>query len=139
MMHLLLDTHVVIWALTDDPRLRPHVRDMLLNPENERYYSAAVLWEIAIKTPQRMGLKVSVETLARALRDAGYHEVPISAAHALGIARLPAIHSDPFDRIQYCQAIEMGALLLTADATLLRYGFPCTDARRDLPPGTTGR
>lgn len=139
MMHLLLDTHVVIWALTDDPRLRPHVRDMLLNPENERYYSAAVLWEVAIKTPQRMGLKVSVETLARALRDAGYHEVPISAAHALGIARLPAIHSDPFDRIQYCQAIEMGALLLTADATLLRYGFPCTDARRDPPPGTTGR
>lgn len=128
-MLVLLDTHVVIWALTNDPRLTPQARDLIAKA-GTRYFSPANVWEIAIKGPARIGLGgISLPVLVDTLKNAGYSEAPITAQDAAAIASLPTIHADPFDRMLYAQARHLGARLLTVDGKLLQYGPPCLDVR----------
>ena len=124
-MKLLLDTHVLLWAAGAPQRLPPDARDLMLAPATELVYSAASLWEIAIKNGLgRASFSVDPRLLRRNLLEHEYRELAISGAHAIAVDLLPAIHSDPFDRILVAQAQVEGLTLLTADETLARYPGP---------------
>ncbi len=124
-MRLLLDTHVLLWAAGAPQRLPPDARTLMEEPATELVYSAASLWEIAIKNGLgRASFSVDPRLLRRNLLEHDYRELPISGAHATAVDLLPAIHRDPFDRILVAQARIEGLTLLTADATLARYPGP---------------
>jgi PIN domain nuclease of toxin-antitoxin system len=121
-MRILLDTHLLLWAMAASRKLPRPVRTQLLDPDNEIYYSAASIWEIAIKSGlRRRDFRIDVEALLVALKRSGFVELPISALHAAGVLKLPAIHKDPFDRLLVAQSIAEPMTLLTNDATLGDY------------------
>ena len=105
-MRLLLDTHVALWAIADDPRLPKRARDLISDPDNDIHASAASVWEIAIKHAiGKKRMPISGEKARTWFETAGYVPVPITAAHAAAVERLPTIHGDPFDRILVAQAL----------------------------------
>lgn len=121
-MKLLLDTHVLLWAAGSPAQLPPEARAMLEDPDNALLFSAASLWEIAIKRSLgRADFQVDARVLRRGLLDNGYQELPITSEHAVFIDSLPPIHKDPFDRILVAQATVEGITLLTADALVAQY------------------
>jgi len=118
-MKLLLDTNVLLWALTDSPRLR-NVRELLLNDENDVFVSAVSWWEIAIKT--RIGkLDASLSELRHTANDSGFIELPLRGPHAEILGSLPRFHNDPFDHMLVSQAMAEPMRLITGDAILQRY------------------
>ncbi len=122
-MKLLLDTHIALWAITDNPRLSTTARDLILNNSNDIYFSAATVWEIAIKHRlARKDMPISGHEAATYFAAAGYIELPISSAHSAATEKLPLHHSDPFDRILVAQATTEPMHLLTHDRTLKLYG-----------------
>ncbi len=124
-MKLLLDTHLLIWAAIDPDRLSAKTRKLLADPLNELFYSAASLWEIAIKHGLgRADFQVDARVLRRGLLDNGYQELPITGAHAVAIESLSPIHKDPFDRLLVAQATVEGITLLTSDALVAKYPGP---------------
>ena len=124
-MKLLLDTHILLWAAGEPQRLSAEARKLLLDPHHELLFSAASLWEIAIKsTLGREDFQVEPRLLRRGLLDNGYVEVPITSQHAVSIDLLPPLHKDPFDRLLLAQALTEGLTLITADAQLARYPGP---------------
>jgi PIN domain nuclease of toxin-antitoxin system len=124
-MRLLLDTHIALWAVVDDPRLTAKARDLIGDPVNEVFVSAASVWEIAIKHtlarggPNDMPL-AGVEAL-RYFKDSGYEIVGIAAADAAAVETLPMLHVDPFDRLLVAQALTVPFRLLTHDARVAGY------------------
>lgn len=118
-MRLLLDTHVFIWCVDDDPKLSAAAWSMI-ETADAVYVSSASLWEVTIKY-QLGKLSVEPERLAAAVSPSGFLELPISVRHAVAVARLPALHRDPFDRLLLAQAIGEPLHLLTADAQLEPY------------------
>jgi PIN domain nuclease of toxin-antitoxin system len=124
-MKLLLDTHLLLWAAGSPERLPPVALPLLEDPANELLFSAASLWEIAIKRGLgRSDFQVDARVLRRGLLDNGYQELAITAEHAVSIDSLPPIHKDPFDRILVAQATVEGITLLTVDALVARYPGP---------------
>lgn len=125
-MRLLLDTHVAIWAILDDPRLSGEARDLVSNLANDVVVSAASVWEITIKNAlsrgRRNDMKVSGKEALGYFRAAGFLMLPISVEHAAGVASLPDHHSDPFDRLLIAQANLETLQLVTADKHVARYG-----------------
>ena len=119
-MRLLLDTHVLLWALTDHPRIKP-LRQRLLAPENEVYFSVASLWEVAIKVSLSK-LDADASSIRAAALESGFTELPVFGQHALHVGGLPWHHRDPFDRLLVAQAIAEPMRLLTADDQLPVYG-----------------
>jgi PIN domain nuclease of toxin-antitoxin system len=121
-MRLLIDTHVLLWALTDSPRLKPRIRELLLEPGNEPYFSAASIWEIAIKrTLRKADMPVSAEQARTLLLDSGYKELAISSTHAATVESLSPIHADPFDRILVAQSMSEPMHLITHDKIVASY------------------
>lgn len=124
-MKLLLDTQLLLWAAGQPERLSARARKLLDDPGNELLFSAASLWEVAIKsTLGREDFQVEPRLLRRGLLDNGYVELPVTSEHAVGIDTLPPHHKDPFDRLLLAQALVEGVVLLTADAQLARYRGP---------------
>ncbi len=124
-MKLLLDTHVLLWAAGMPRRLPGPARKLLNDSNNELWFSAASLWEIAIKTRlNRSDFQVDCRVLRRGLLENDYIELPIGSRHAVGISVLPPIHKDPFDRILIAQSLVEGITLLTADRQVVRYPAP---------------
>ena len=124
-MKLLLDTHILLWAAGAPAKLPKKARKLLVDESNTLLFSAASLWEIVIKSAiGRDDFQVDARQLRSALVDNGYTEVPVTALHALGIADLPALHKDPFDRILLAQAMREELTLMTADAVLAGYPGP---------------
>lgn len=124
-MKLLLDSHLLLWAAGDPERLSKEARTLLSAPENELFFSAASLWEIAIKRGLgRPDFSVDARLLRRGLLDNGYSELPIASEHAVAVEGLPSIHKDPFDRILVAQAMVEGITLLTTDGMVARYPGP---------------
>jgi PIN domain nuclease of toxin-antitoxin system len=122
-MRLLVDTHLVLWAAAKSRRLPREARRLLEDPANEVFYSAASLWEIAIKTAlRRSDFRVDLALLRPALAAMDFVELPVSGAHAERLATLPPIHKDPFDRMLVAQSLSEPLVLLTNDAALARYG-----------------
>ena len=115
-MKLLLDTHLLLWAAGQPARLPRRARALIEDPENELFFSAASLWEIAIKRGLgRRDFQVDARLLRRGLLDNGYGELPITSEHAVNTDHLPELHKDPFDRILIAQANVEGITLLTDD------------------------
>lgn len=124
-MNFLLDTHILLWAAGDPGRLPEEARTLIDDRENVLYFSAASLWEVAIKRGlARADFEVDPRLLRRGLLDNGYDELPVNSAHAVAIDQLPAINKDPFDRILIAQSIVEGLTLLTSDECVARYPAP---------------
>ncbi|MGH9469878.1 MAG: type II toxin-antitoxin system VapC family toxin [Terriglobia bacterium] len=124
-MKLLLDTHVLLWAAGEPRRLPRHAREMIEDTLNELIFSAASIWEVAIK--RRLGrddFHIDPGLLRRGLLDNGYSELAVTSEHAVALDGLPSIHRDPFDRILVAQATVEGIALLTADPIVARYRGP---------------
>jgi len=124
-MRLLLDTHLLVWAMGSPERLPSGLAAMLEDPQNTPVFSVASLWELVIKKALgRPDFNVEPALLRRALLDGGWQELPIAASHGLAVAQLPLFHRDPFDRLLLAQASADGLLLLTADSQLAQYPGP---------------
>ncbi len=124
-MKLLLDTHLLLWAAGQPERLPPTAHALLEDLRNELLFSAASLWEIAVKRELgRDDFRVDPRLLRRGLLDNGYGELAITSAHAVALDSLPPIHKDPFDRILVAQSIVEGITLLTADPVVAEYPAP---------------
>lgn len=123
-MNLLLDTHVLLWALTDDARLREPARRAITDPANTVRVSAASAWELAIKAALgRVRIPADpARWLPAALERSEFAELPVTIAHALAVEALPRIHDDPFDRLLVAQARTEGLVIVTADRKIRRYG-----------------
>jgi len=122
---LLLDTHLLLWAVGHPDRLSGEARRMLSEPRNELWFSAASIWEITIKSGlSRPDFQVDPHILRRGLLENGYVELPTTGPHVMATAHLPAIHKDPFDRVLVAQAEFEGVLLLTSDEIVARYPGP---------------
>ena len=122
-MRVLLDTHLLLWSVASSRRLPKEARSLILDAKNEVFYSAASVWEVAIKSAlRRRNFKANPEMLVRALTQSGFTELPVTAAHAARVAGLPAIHRDPFDRLLVAQSFAEPMTLLTNDGALARYG-----------------
>lgn len=117
-MKLLLDTHVVLWWLEDNPTLSEEIKSTL-DREPEVYVSAASVWEVAIK--QAIGKLVAPTDLPAKVRDSGFRELRISFEHAIIAGNLPMIHTDPFDRMLVAQAKYENLTFVTRDANCKIY------------------
>jgi PIN domain nuclease of toxin-antitoxin system len=121
-VRLLLDTHLLLWAVASSKRLPREARTLLEDDSNQPYYSAASIWEIAIKSSlRRKDFRIDLSALLSTLPAMGLVELPVTAAHAAGVTSLPSIHRDPFDRLLIAQSIAESLTLLTNDAMLQRY------------------
>ena len=121
-MRLLLDTHILLWALADDPRLDRRAKSWIEDPSNLVLFSAASIWEIAIKLSlRRMDFGVRPDEIAAAARATGFTELPVQGDAAARVADLPLHHRDPFDRLLVAQAIHETVRLVTVDPQLSAY------------------
>lgn len=118
-MNLLLDTHVLLWWLSDDPQLRPEIREAVRDPGNVVLVSAASAWEVSVK--QALGKLDAPDDLEDAIETAYLQPLPITLGHALRAGALPKHHDDPFDRMLVAQAQLERLLLTTADRRLAAY------------------
>ena len=119
-MRLLLDTHVLLWLLAGNTRIK-RISPRIQSDDNEVYFSVASLWEIAIKSGLGK-LEYEVEQVREAAQASGYIELAVLGAHVLALASLEHHHRDPFDRLLVAQAVAEPMVLLTDDATVAKYG-----------------
>lgn len=121
-MRILLDTHVLLWALVEPERLDEVTRSLIGSRGNDVLFSAASIWEIAIKAAlRREDFVVDPIEVVREAIDAGLGELPLRSNAAALVAELPLLHRDPVDRVLVAQAIVEPAFLYTADAQLKPY------------------
>lgn len=118
-MRVLLDTHILLWALSDDPKLSTKARKLIENAA-EIYVSAATFWELAIKVGLGK-LNVNLEEIREYCLESGYVELPITAEHAIAVKDLEHHHRDPFDRLIIATAIIEPMKLVTADPMVAKY------------------
>ncbi len=118
-MKLLLDTHVLLWALLDDERLTPAANDAISDGRNVVFASAASVWEVAIK--RSLGKLRAPTSIVAAIDEARFTHLPITLNHADAVTMLPDHHRDPFDRILVAQAEVDGLTLVTHDSQVLQY------------------
>ncbi len=123
-MIYLLDTHILIWWLYDDPRLQDRHKHIIMDGKNEVFVSSASLWEIEIKSA-RGNLVIDPE-YTEALAEEGFTVLPIEMRHIIALRELPDYHQDPFDRILMAQALADGLTLLSVDRHIKRYNHLVT-------------
>ena len=131
-MKILLDTHILIWFHKDDKRLSQKAREIILNPQNEVFYSTINIWEAQLKYLKHPEtFKFSGEDLNILSIQANLSCIDIKTVHALALKTLfyssdaPKPHNDPFDRMLICQAKVEKMLLLTHDASISYYNETC--------------
>jgi PIN domain nuclease of toxin-antitoxin system len=125
-MNLLLDTHVLIWAFADDPRLAPSARELIGDGNNQVFVSAATAWEIAIK--RALGKLEAPSDYLEGLRRYRFTPLDITTEHALGVERLPPHHDDPFDRVLVAQAQAERLTMVTRDRRISAYDIRVVEA-----------
>jgi PIN domain nuclease of toxin-antitoxin system len=117
---LLVDTHALLWWLTDDPRLSEKAREALADPANDVLVSTASVWEIAIK--RALGKLSAPDDLPDHIVAQGLSWLPVGAEHAWHVRDLPPHHRDPFDRLLVAQALSERLPIVSADARFGAYG-----------------
>lgn len=124
-MNLLLDTHLLIWMSSASDRLSAVARDLIEDRANRVSFSAASLWEVAIKfSLRRPDFTVEPRILRKHLLDRDFEELAVTGDHAILVDTLPMIHREPFDRLLLAQAVVEGMTLLTTDAKVAAYPGP---------------
>ena len=118
-MKLLLDTHILLWWLADDPRLPPSAEAAIADGDTLVVVSAASAWEIAIK--KAAGRLETPDELLEAIEASHFDPLSISPVHALAAGALPAHHTDPFDRMLIAQARAEGLTVVTVDGRFSDY------------------
>jgi PIN domain nuclease of toxin-antitoxin system len=118
-MRVLLDTHMLLWWLADDPALPERAADAISDADNSIIVSAATAWEISIR--KATGRLEAPDDLLDALAENDFDQLPITVLHALAAGDLPAHHSDPFDRMLIAQAQVEGVTLASADTRFPAY------------------
>lgn len=121
MMRVLLDTHSLLWWLSNSPRLGAAARALVAAEDNEIFVSAASLWEMRIK--QRLGKLIVPIDLRRHIAQQGFVELSVTGEDTDVLAELPMHHRDPFDRILIAQAIEHSLTIVTADRQFALYAM----------------
>jgi PIN domain nuclease of toxin-antitoxin system len=126
---ILLDTHMILWAMLDDPKLNNKMRNIILDPNNTIYYSIASMWEVQIKYDIKK-MPISGIEFMHYCEQSGYHKLPVDDLHVVELAGLvrdeaAPYHNDPFDRILISQAKAEGFTFLTHDSLLRGYNEPC--------------
>ena len=130
-MNLLLDTHILIWALNDDPRLSQKARDLILDHDNVVCYSTVSIWEVSIKHslhPEK--IEFGGKELAGYCQEAGFHCQGIQDKHVFALETLTRPetapkHNDPFDRMLVAQAKSDNLFLVTHDSLIPYYQEKC--------------
>lgn len=125
-MRLLLDTHVLLWALSDDDRLSAGARDLIADPRTSAYVSAVSAWEASIKAGAGR-LDLGGVDLVAHVEEAGFLALPITASHGWLAGQLPPHHRDPFDRLLVAQAQTERLVLATANGALRDYDVQLLD------------
>lgn len=118
-MKLLLDTHILLWWLTQDRKLSQTETKIITDPDNLVFVSAATAWEIAVK--KMIGKLEAPDDLPAALAANSFLELPITIEHSQKLYQLPLHHHDPFDRIMISQAMSEGLTLMTRDIKIALY------------------
>lgn len=122
-MKFLLDTHLLLWAASNSPKLSQEARTLLNDRHNELYFSVVSIWKIAIKTSLgKPEFQINSAAFRRSLLDSGYQELAITGVHATATETLLEIHKDPFDRMLIAQSQIEGITLLSADKKMIAYG-----------------
>ena len=119
MSRVLLDTHLLLWAVSEPRKLPKEARRVI--DEAEVFVSAASIWQVGIKAALGKLAADPSELLAE-VEPAGFLLLPVGGDHAAAVSLLPALHKDPFDRMLIAQAKTEPLLLLTNDAALPAYG-----------------
>jgi len=119
-VRLLLDTHVLIWWATADPRMSKDCRFLLADPDNEVFFSSVSIWEVAIKHAKGL-LTLGPELLDVGARQNGLRALSFTSLHAQQVAKLPDFHQDPFDRALIAQAICEPMTLVSQDRWFSSY------------------
>ncbi|MHC8318868.1 type II toxin-antitoxin system VapC family toxin [Pseudomonas sp. LB3P31] len=118
-MRLLIDTHILLWTLSDDPRLSGKARK-LIEGAADIYVSVASFWEMAIKVGIGK-LEVDLEEIRQYCLESGFIELPVTSEHAITVKDLDHHHRDPFDRLIVATAMSEPMKLLTADPVMAKY------------------
>lgn len=130
-MRILLDTHVLLWTVQDNPLLPERARFLIEDESNEIHYSALAMLEVAIKHAKHPDLMpIHPRELVEYCAESGFYDTPLEERHTFlldALSRSPGApaHNDPFDRAMICQAKSEGMVFLTHDALLAFYGEPC--------------
>ncbi|MEO1457051.1 MAG: type II toxin-antitoxin system VapC family toxin [Pseudomonadota bacterium] len=118
-MNLLLDTYLLLWSAGRDDLLSPEADSLVKDPANLLWFSAASIWEVALKRAlDRPDFRTEPSVLRAGLLANGYRELAIDGRHCLAVSMLPRDRGDPFDRMLLAQALSEGMLLVTADRRL---------------------
>ena len=124
-MRLLLDTHVALWAIVDDPPLPKRAADLIADAANVIAVNAASVWEITIKHALNRGratdMPISGPQALIYFRDAGYEMLAIDGEQAAAVQALPDLHRDPFDRLIVAQTQHEPLRLITHDVQVRAY------------------
>lgn len=124
-MNILLDTHLLLWIASEPERVPKSVVDLIMDDGVTAFFSAANIWEIAIKSGLgRPDFELDSGLFRRSLLDHGYQEMDVTGAHAAHVQTLPAIHRDPFDRMLIAQSQLEKMTLYTRDAQVAQYPGP---------------
>lgn len=122
-MQLILDTHTVLWFITDDPKLNPNAKRLIENIENVCFVSIVSYWEIAIKfSLGRLQLAGELDNIFQIIQDSGFELLPITTSHILCLTTLPHYHNDPFDRMIIAQALSENLTVVGVDNQFPKYG-----------------
>lgn len=130
-MKLLLDTHIILWALDDNPKLPRQAKALIVDARNDIYYSSASVWETAIKYMSKPDkIRISGFRLSELFREMGYQMLPITDKHVGALETLVfhgghQVHNDPFDRIMIAQAKADGMKFVTHDSKIPFYNESC--------------
>jgi PIN domain nuclease of toxin-antitoxin system len=118
-MKLILDTHILLWWLSNSSKLLPSELDLITNPDNLIFVSAAAAWEITVK--RMIGKLDAPDDLPSVLAANDFIELPITIEHTQSLHQLPPLHNDPFDRIMIAQALSENLAFITRDSKILLY------------------
>jgi PIN domain nuclease of toxin-antitoxin system len=124
-VRLLLDTQLLLWIAGEPQRVPRTARALFDTSDNDFLFSAASVWEVAIKRGLRSrNFNIEPDELRDGLLENGLREISITSEHAIAVCSLPLVHKDPFDRILLAQAIVEEILLVTTDLQMIQYGAP---------------
>lgn len=129
-MRLLLDTHVLVWWLRDNPQLGQRSRSLISHSDVEVLFSAVSCWEVSLKY-RLAKMEASGAYMWRQALEEGFEGITVQPSHLDELERLPIVagHKDPYDHLLIAQAKAEGAALMTVDRALTRYGVPCIGVR----------